>query len=96
MPVYEYKCDVCKNEREVLLPFSEAGKGMECKCGQAMRRKFSPAYFIIPMTGKDKVLSTLNQENGWNFPGGNKHRRRYEQAMAKGLNQRPPTIGKGF
>jgi len=96
MPIYEYKCDACKNEREVILPLSEAGKGMGCECGQVMRRKFSPAYIFVPETGKDKVLSTLNQENGYDFPGGDMHRDRYEQAMAKGLTYERPLEEKVF
>jgi len=96
MPVYEYKCDVCNSERERILPFSEAGKRMGCACGRVMRRKFSPAHFFCPETGKDKVLSTLNQEKGYDFPGGDKHRPRYEQAMAKGLTYERPLEEKVF
>jgi len=96
MPVYEFKCDVCGKEREVILPLIEAGKEQECECGQAMRRKFSPAHFTIKVYGKDKVLSTLNKENGYNFPGGDKHRKRYSEAMAKGLTYERPLEEKVF
>jgi len=97
MPIYEYRCDVCKTEREVLLPFSEAGEQQECDCGREMRRKFSLAHFTILQTGKDKILGTLNQEEGaGTFPGGDKHRTRYSEAMAKGLDQTRPVIGRGL
>lgn len=97
MPIYEYVCDECNAEREIILPFSEASKKLVCDCGRVMRRKFSLANFTIQWTGKDKVLSTLNQdEGGYKFPGGDKHRPRYEQAMSKSLDQTRPVIGKGF
>jgi len=45
----------------------------------------------MPPTGKDKVLSTLNQEeDAYGYPGGDKHRARYDQAMAKGLDYQRP------
>ena len=96
MPIYEYRCD-CGTEREIKLPFSEAEKKIKCDCGQVMRRKFSLVNFTMPKTGRDKVLGTLNQEEGaQDFPGGDKHRDRYEKAMAKGLDQTQPVIGRGF
>lgn len=96
MPIYEYKCDVCNAKREMLLPYSEAGKSQGCDCGQEMRQKFSLASFSIPLTGRDKVLKALNKEGGFDFPGGNKHRKRYEQSFSQGLDLVKPVIGKGF
>lgn len=97
MPIYEYKCDECTAEREVMLPFSEASKELVCECGRVMRRKFSLANFTISVTGRDKVLATLNKdEGGYEFPGGDKHRPRYEQAMAKGLTYERPLEEKIF
>ena len=90
MPIYEFKCD-CGTEREYYLPFSESGKKLNCECGKVMWRKFSPVNFTMPSTGRDTVLGTLNQEEGaGKFPGGDKHRARYEQAMAKGLDYQSP------
>jgi len=97
MPIYEFKCDECEAERELILPLSEAGKGITCDCGQVMRRKFSPINFNIPQTGRDKVLGTLNQEEGaQTYPGGDKYKTRYDKAMSKGLDQTRPVIGTGF
>jgi len=94
MPVYEYKCDECGTEREVILPFSEAGKKVDCECGRVMRRKFSLVHFSIPETGRKKVLDTLNSEpGGRRLPGGHKHSERYEAALAKGLDQRSSQLG---
>lgn len=96
MPIYEYKCD-CGCEREVILPFTEAEREIECACKQVMRKKFSLASFTIPPTGRDMVLGTLNQEEGaGTFPGGDKHRVRYEQAMARGLDYQRPLEEKVF
>ena len=87
MPLYEFTCDGCQAEREVILPFSEAGKNQECGCGEQMRQRFSLSTFTMPQTGRDKVFGTLNQEEGaMTFPGGDKHRARYEQAMVKGVD----------
>ena len=90
MPVYEYRCDSCGVESDVILPFSEAGKEMKCGwCGQVMRRKLSLAHFTIPETGRDKVLATLNDEKGSRkLPGGKKHSARYTASLAKGLDQK--------
>lgn len=96
MPIYEYKCDKCETEREITLPFSESNKKLDCECGQVMRRKFSLAHFTVVATGKDKVLRVLNKEGGYDFPGGEKHRKRYEQTFATGLDPSSPTIGVGF
>lgn len=96
MPIYEFKCD-CGAGRELMLPFSESKKKLECECGRVMRRKFSLATFTIPRTGRERILGTLNQEEGaQDFPGGDMYRTRYEQAMSKGLDQTRPVIGRGF
>jgi len=96
MPIYEFKCD-CGAERELILPFSRSGEKPECECGKVMRRKFSSVSFVIPQTGMDRVLGTLNQEEGaQDFPGGDRYRSRYEQAMAKGLDYEKSVVGRGF
>lgn len=96
MPLYHYHCE-CGEEKETLRPMAERNKLPLCACGQEMERVLeTPAPAIIPTTGRDKVLNTLNKEKGYNFPGGDKHRKRYEQAMAKGLDTSRPTIGRGF
>ena len=89
MPIYEFKCDTCGAEMDVIRSFSDAGDVLECECGQLMSRKFSlPACFIMPQTGRDKVLATLNREgNGFTYPGGEMYGARYDQAMAKGLER---------
>lgn len=87
MPLYEFKCDECKAEREAILPFGEANTEQQCTCGHVMRRRFSLFSFTMPFTGRDKVLATLNKdEGGYGFPGGDKHRPRYEQVMGKSLD----------
>lgn len=87
MPVYEYRCPVCLKEESVVLPMAERDSRRVHSCGVVMVRLMSlPSPAVYPVGGKDKVLSTLNQEKGYNFPGGDMHRPRYEQAMAKGLD----------
>jgi len=91
MPIYEYKCK-CGIEGEKILPLSEFNHPQTCVCGKVMYRKMSvprPAIFVE--TGRGRILGTLNQEeDAQDFPGGDKHRDRYEQAMAKGLNYERP------
>ena len=96
MPIYEFKCE-CGAERELYLPYSKSDEKLKCECGQVMRRKFSLAHFTMKITGRDRVLGTLNREEGaQTYPGGETHGTRYDQAMAKGLDQTRPVIGKGF
>ena len=91
MPIYEFKCDECEAEKEVTLPFSEAGRQLVCACGQVMRRKISLVLFTMPSTGRDNILGVLNREEGaGRLTGGPKHRDRFEEAMAKGLDYQRP------
>ena len=97
MPIYEFKCDECKARKEVDRPMSEAGNKEMCQCGRDMRRLFSPPRISIPETGRKKVLDVLNNEpGGRRLPGGHKHSARYEAALARGLDQPRPAIGRGF
>ena len=97
MPIYEFACDKCKAKREIMLPMSEAGQIPTCECGNKMRRRFSPVFFTMAQTGRERILGTLNKEEGaQTYPGGDKHRTRYDQAMAKGLDPPKPVIGRGF
>lgn len=41
MPIYEYRCEDCDTEVEVILPMSEATDKHECRCGADMHRVFS-------------------------------------------------------
>lgn len=98
MPLYEYRCPECGNEEEAIVSFSEATNRRLCSnCGKpTMRRLSLPQSAIIPLTGRDHTLQTLNGENGRGFPCVPRDRPRMEAAMAKGLDQTRPVIGKGF
>ena len=97
MPIYEYECPGCEYEQETILRYSEADNQICANCGKPTRRVVSlPQPAQAPTTGKDKVLHTLNQEKGYDLPGGARHRPRYEAAMSKGLDQTRPVIGVGF
>lgn len=95
MPIYEYRCPDCGNEQEVRLSFDEFSLLQMCSnCGKPTKMKVSlPAPAQYPMTGRGKVMATLNKEGGRDFPGGDMHRPRYEQVMAKGLEQRTSQSG---
>lgn len=45
MPVYPYRCDSCGNYTEIFKPMSGANIPAACKCGQLMRRVFTPIGF---------------------------------------------------
>lgn len=97
MPIYEYRCDGCLKERELSRPMDDRDMPVNCGCGKRMRRLMPLTNFTAPETGRDKILGTLNQEEGArDFPGGDKHRTRYERAMSKSLDQTRPVIGRGF
>ena len=98
MPIYEYRCPECGHEQDMSLPMSECSSQQICSgCGLGTRRRYSPVHISVPVPGRDKVLKTLNkEEDGYKYPGGDMHRARYDQAMAKGLDQTRPVIGRGF
>ncbi len=97
MPVYEYVCDECTNEREEILPFKEAGKKLECECGGAMRQRFSLSHFTIKVYNKDKILNTLNEETKRPvINGGETRSKRSQDALASGLSYVRPLEDKVF
>lgn len=98
MPTYVYYCEKCDKEVEVSKPMKDVRLPEAHVCGTAMQRRFGPfAIVAAPDSGRQKVLKTLNkEEGGYGFPGGDMHRPRYEQAMARGLDQTRPVIGRGF
>lgn len=63
MPIYQYRCPECKNEVEKILPMQDRDVETVCDCGGSMRRLMSvPSLVVMAMTGKDKILDTLNGE----------------------------------
>ena len=99
MPTYEYECPECGNKQEVIRPFSEAMSVQLCSnCGKPTKRMISlPHRAVVSVGGREKVLKTLNkEEGGYGFPGGDMHRPRYEQAMAKSLSPPKEVVGRGF
>ena len=96
MPIYRFRCPRCKREEEPLLSMGDRNKPRGCKCGGVGERLLSlPSPAIFTPTGRGIILNILNQEGG-QFPGGDKHRDRYEKVMGTSLDQTRPTIGKGF
>lgn len=66
-------------------------------CGSPMQRLptlSAPAQFSV--TGRAKVLQALNKEGEYDLPTQPGDRPRMEAAMAKGLDQSRPVIGRGF
>ncbi len=52
MPIYEYQCDACSSETEVLQKISDAPLEMCPKCGEAaLRKKISAAAFRLKGSG---------------------------------------------
>ena len=98
MPIYEYRCPECGNEEEAIVRFSESDATRLCSnCGKPTTRRLSiPRLAIIPLTGRDYTLQTLNGENGRGFPCVPRDRPRMEAAYAKGLDQARLVIGRGF
>jgi len=99
MPIYEYRCPECGHEQEAILPVSEVTVVQLCSnCGKLTERRISLPYpAIVLVGGRERVLKTLNkEEGGYSFPGGDMHRPRYEQAMAKSLDLPKKVVGRGF
>lgn len=50
MPIYEYRCDACKERIEVMQRFSDPPLA-ECKCGGRLRKVLSPPAIIFKGSG---------------------------------------------
>lgn len=83
MPIYEFKCDECGAQREIVRPISESGLPLICECERVMRRKFSVTFMPFKQTGRDQVLASLNSKDD-----GLGNKPHIKAAMWKGLNQR--------
>jgi len=88
MPIYEYRCPECRNLQESFKSISKYNDPEVCeKCGSLSSRIVSlPGLSVIPLTGKDKVLKTLNKEDGRRLPTNPSDMPRLESALSKGLN----------
>lgn len=96
MPIYRYRCQ-CGAEEESLLPMADRDNPQPCKCGLMMERVMALVSVVVPVGHKDKVLNTLNrQKGGYKLPAKGQDRTRVESALAKGLNQSEPVVGRGF
>ena len=51
MPIYEYQCDSCGSQRELILKHGEVAKPMCTACRKRMRRVISKTAFILKGSG---------------------------------------------
>ena len=92
MPIYQYRCPQCQNETQAILSIQDRDNIRTCDCGESMERLMSiPALVVMAVKGRDKILNTLNSENGKGVRS-----ERSTLALARGLDQTRPVIGKGF
>jgi len=95
--LYGFRCDKCGREANRFLPMADRNLSQECECGGSLRRLMTTPSVVVPVTGRGQVLKTLNREEGGDrLPTIPSDRPRMEAALAKGLDQTPPVIGKGF
>jgi putative FmdB family regulatory protein len=98
MPIYEYRCPKCKEEKEIILSIQDSDSPQRCNCGELMIRKVSlpqPAIFVV--TNRERLVGTLNdEEGGYQFSGAGKHGKRYKSVIGKSLENPKPVIGRGF
>lgn len=96
MPLYKFRCDKCGEEAERLLSMGDRNLPQECECGGSLGRLMTAPSIIVPATGRETVLKTMNKESGYSLPTIPSDRPRLEAVLAKGLDQRRPVIGRGF
>jgi len=46
LPLYEFTCDECGNDLELVLPVSELDNVRSCECGSKLRRIYSPFTYV--------------------------------------------------
>lgn len=51
MPIYEYQCDSCGSQREIILRPGEKARPTCAPCRKRMRRVISPTAFILKGAG---------------------------------------------
>ena len=51
MPIYEYQCDSCGSQRELILKHGEVAQPMCSACRKRMRRVISKTAFILKGSG---------------------------------------------
>jgi putative FmdB family regulatory protein len=51
MPIYEYQCDACGSQRELLLKPGEAARPTCATCRKRMRRVISQTAFVLKGSG---------------------------------------------
>jgi putative FmdB family regulatory protein len=51
MPIYEYQCDTCGSQRELLLKPGEAARPICATCRKRMRRVISQTAFVLKGSG---------------------------------------------
>lgn len=93
MPIYEFKCQGCRKEVELILPMEDRNSSQACpECQASMKRLIEvPRSPVVPITGRDQVLGSLNSKD--DGVGNKPH---IKDALWKGLNQREPVVGRGF
>jgi putative FmdB family regulatory protein len=51
MPIYEYQCDSCGSQRELILKPGEVARPTCAKCRKCMRRVISQTAFVLKGSG---------------------------------------------
>jgi len=98
MPIYRFRCPECIEEEEALIPMVNRNDPRLHSCGAVMERLMTTSSVtIFKICGRDKVLNTLNAEAQRPFVNGTPVRsNRSTAALAKGLDQTRPVIGRGI
>ena len=83
MPLYEFKCPRGCGIKEYFLPMVDRNTHQSCPVCQAiMGRQISDFYGHMAVTGRDKVLASLNSKDD-----GIGNKPHIKEAMWKGLHQ---------
>ncbi len=64
MPIYEYRCESCANQFEVLTRFAERDTAQVCPACESTRTRVLVSSFAFSGAGSESSMSDFSSESG--------------------------------